>query len=830
MLIGRACELAAVVGALADPGLVLLTGPVGIGKTALAVTAVRQTGRTALIGGGLRALSKVPGVAVGRAVAGRLPDHDPVLATEIVRLRVGAGVLVLDDAQWADRLSLTVARRLAQHTRVLICVRTLTPPARRLAARIRADARLTIALTGLPDTDALLLVQVCASLRVPPARVGTPAQVGPSGSAPESGAEPDAREVVRRAGGNPLALRELAVADGPGTLRQTVAAGLGELSQPARTAFAALGALGQGLPVAVVGAAATELQDAGLVRLFAGPAPMVTAVEPAIAELAFGLLPPAERVALQARLAQLLPPGQAARLLAAAGLTQAAITAARAGAEQAAEEAERVQLMVLALRLAGADAPPRERLDLAARAMALQDWPSALELLDPDRPLPAGDELERLVLRAELALVMQDRATAADRTTEALGLTGSAGPAGEPDRFVGPQPAHRFANRLALLQAELELPRDPAAAARTAAGLLATLPDGDAGELADRAHARTLLGLALARSGNPRWEDELRQAALEAERSGTWPVRCRAVLAHARALLQAGRVAAAQELAAGFAALCRERGALTWTLRCEAVLLWAQLHLHGELDAVTEAGSGVLAGAAPADVVQQVSALVALALGDAGHPRAGRRILDAHAPANRIGRWTAAELALLAGDYGFAELSGSELATRPDLAGRLGALTAGFAAYVAQAVDVPEIAVPQASDPWRTGMRREQVRMLWAAGAAALPSDRAHGLQLLQEAYDCAGRDGLEALQSLISASLRRAGAAPPARRGRGDGEPTARERQVLDLVADGLSSRAIAGQLGLSVLTVDSHVRSAMATLGAPTRLAAAVRVRELG
>jgi DNA-binding CsgD family transcriptional regulator len=829
VLIGRASELAAVVRALAGPGLVLLTGSVGIGKTALAVTAVRQTGRTALIGGGLRALSNVPGVAVGRAVAGRLPGHDPVLATEIMRLRVGAGVLVLDDAQWADRLSLTVARRLAQHARVLICVRTLTPPACRLAARIRADARLTIALTGLPDADALLLVQVCASLRVP-ARVGPPAQVGPSASASASGAEPDAGEVVRRAGGNPLALRELAVADGTGTLRQTVAAGLSELSQPARTAIAALGALGQGLPVAVVGAAATELQNAGLVRLSAGPAPMVTAIEPAIAELAFGLLPPAERVALQGRLAQLLPPGQAARLLAAAGLTQAAITAARAGAEQAAEEAERVQLTVLALRLAGADAPPRERLDLAAKAMALQDWPSALELLDPDRPLPAGDELERLVLRAELALMMQDRATAADRTAQAVGLTGSAGPAGEPDRFVGQHPAHRFANRLALLQAELELPRDPAAAARTAAGLLVILPDGDVSELADRARARTLLGLALARSGGLRWEDELRRAALDAERSGAWAVRCRAVLAHARALLQAGRVAAAQELAAGFAAVCRERGALTWTLRCEAVLLWAQLHLHGELDAVTEAGSSVLAGAAPADVVQQVSALVALALGDAGHPRAGRRILDAHAPANRIGRWTAAELALLAGDYGFAELSGSELASRPDLAGRLGVLTAAFAAYVAQAVDVPEIAVPQGSDPWRTGMRREQVRVLWAAGAAALPSDRAHGLQLLQQAYDCAGRDGLEALQSLISASLRRAGAAPPARRGRGDGEPTARERQVLDLVADGLSSRAIAGQLGLSVLTVDSHVRSAMTTLGAPTRLAAAVRAREFG
>ena len=51
----------------------------------------------------------------------------------------------------------------------------------------------------------------------------------------------------------------------------------------------------------------------------------------------------------------------------------------------------------------------------------------------------------------------------------------------------------------------------------------------------------------------------------------------------------------------------------------------------------------------------------------------------------------------------------------------------------------------------------------------------------------------------------------------------TTREREILVLVGQGLASGAIAHRLGLARSTVDSHVRSAMAKLGARTRLHAA-------
>jgi DNA-binding CsgD family transcriptional regulator len=54
----------------------------------------------------------------------------------------------------------------------------------------------------------------------------------------------------------------------------------------------------------------------------------------------------------------------------------------------------------------------------------------------------------------------------------------------------------------------------------------------------------------------------------------------------------------------------------------------------------------------------------------------------------------------------------------------------------------------------------------------------------------------------------------------------TAREREVLELVGKGLASGAIARRLGLARSTVDSHVRSAMAKLGARTRVHAAALI----
>jgi DNA-binding CsgD family transcriptional regulator len=58
----------------------------------------------------------------------------------------------------------------------------------------------------------------------------------------------------------------------------------------------------------------------------------------------------------------------------------------------------------------------------------------------------------------------------------------------------------------------------------------------------------------------------------------------------------------------------------------------------------------------------------------------------------------------------------------------------------------------------------------------------------------------------------------------------SAREREVLRLVADGLSSPAISAHLGIGVATVRSHVRNARAKLGARSRAEAVARALETG
>jgi DNA-binding NarL/FixJ family response regulator len=58
----------------------------------------------------------------------------------------------------------------------------------------------------------------------------------------------------------------------------------------------------------------------------------------------------------------------------------------------------------------------------------------------------------------------------------------------------------------------------------------------------------------------------------------------------------------------------------------------------------------------------------------------------------------------------------------------------------------------------------------------------------------------------------------------------TAREREVLDLLASGLSNAAIAGTLGLSVKTVNNNTSSIFAKLAVAGRTEAIIRARDAG
>ncbi|AZF32109.1 Two-component transcriptional response regulator, LuxR family [Pseudomonas sp. R4-35-07] len=112
-----------------------------------------------------------------------------------------------------------------------------------------------------------------------------------------------------------------------------------------------------------------------------------------------------------------------------------------------------------------------------------------------------------------------------------------------------------------------------------------------------------------------------------------------------------------------------------------------------------------------------------------------------------------------------------------------------------------------------------------AVGYLLKDASRAEVIQALQLVAA-----GGEALNTAVSARLLRrmterqaSGAAP--------GEPlTPRERQVLGLVANGMSNRAIGEQLGITTGTAKAHVERVIGKLGAADRTQAAVRGIALG
>ena len=218
-------------------------------------------------------------------------------------------------------------------------------------------------------------------------------------------------------------------------------------------------------------------------------------------------------------------------------------------------------------------------------------------------------------------------------------------------------------------------------------------------------------------------------------------------------------------------------------------------------------------------------ALLRLALGEVDAALASIRNAVAETPERRgRPRLLAAlvEIALAAGDLETARFAAEELeAAALELgAPYLRALARQSAGAVLLARDEPRAALGalrEAEDLWRrleAPFDAARTRTLAALACRALGDEIGAAMEL-----------------DAVGGALRAIGAAPELARvermrrepaGRGAGKLTARELEVLRLVATGLSNRAIAGRLRISEKTVARHVSNIFLKLGLSSRSAA--------
>jgi len=147
--------------------------------------------------------------------------------------------------------------------------------------------------------------------------------------------------------------------------------------------------------------------------------------------------------------------------------------------------------------------------------------------------------------------------------------------------------------------------------------------------------------------------------------------------------------------------------------------------------------------------------------------------------------------------------------------------------------------------PWKASGASAEVRSL-PMPAVAVVADQAHvapalaagarGVVLRDQvgpgihAALAAVRSGLTVMDAALAESL-----VPPQQPrlgtpGKGRGELTERERQVVQLLSEGLSNKLIADRLGISDHTAKFHVNGVMMKLGASTRTEAVVEAMRRG
>ncbi|ADD43383.1 helix-turn-helix transcriptional regulator [Stackebrandtia nassauensis] len=804
---------ARVAEALAQPGLVIVTGPAGSGRSHLLHRLAGAFRGPVYAGGGLSMLRGNSALALARAVKAKLPTHDTPLCAEAVRSRVRGGLLVIDDLQWCDPVTLAVLPKLAEHCRIAAALRTPHRLPEAITEPLFAAAT-TVEIPPIPDAAAAALVRDHAP----------------------GLADAAVTALVKRAGGNPLALASLArhaQARGGKSIKDpaqatpdavhVLAEAIADLPRAARTALAALGLLGRPAPAGLLGEGVSELAEAGLVTVDDNQS--VAPVSPYSAEIAAGILDPDGRAELHRGLAELVDDVEAARHLAAAGDNPAAYQRAlrAAGGDN---QARRAEALLFACALSDSPADEATRLEAAAAALAVGRPRSALTVLEQ------LSSVEATVARAQAHLH-------AGHTNKAAEVAATL-----PDSSKLDDGLAEAVDRVRLLTALAGASADTVAAAvRARHGDRPSAPGLAAAVAAHDARRR-----------EPGWQQGLAAAAVAAGRDGDALTARWSAWLLVEYLIADGNLDQAAAAAERAAAACTADHAYSWQTRFLAAQVWCRVLGGGHLEEAASRAVTLLDHALPSVARGYATASASLAEADTGALRNARHRLRNAGPVPpsvaTVLRWVAGEAAWLDNQPAQARAAAGDDAS---LVSGMGRITANWAAFDAgepsEAGDIDSVPDPArqtlsawqaaavdasaagafdtAAEAWREVVVREQVRCLLAHGLYA--PDAAGAVPPLEAAEAIADEAGLTILAGRARQALRRHRVRRDRRGKRAGDALTSREQQVLTMVAAGEPTRRIAVALGITRETVETHIRAGMRKLGAKTRTEAAVRAAEL-
>jgi DNA-binding CsgD family transcriptional regulator len=387
------------------------------------------------------------------------------------------------------------------------------------------------------------------------------------------------------------------------------------------------------------------------------------------------------------------------------------------------------------------------------------------------------------------------------------------------------------------------------------------------------------VGMMITDAPRATWEPLLHEARADAQREGDVAAELAAGNMMVSADEASGDPLAARRLAAELVETARAHGLVDMELSIRTTVL-SNFNSQGEYERVVTDGFELLGEPMARRLRAETAGYTALALVDLGRLDDAKALIDdelARAEDAAIGHydltWAAAELAFASGDLARTEsiadeclrlmgdadyqdvffmrvlrmwartLSGRDPGEPLAYSRELESLWLGLVPESAAirllhdaAGEASLLAVEaagrfeEAADLFAPYHRRSELRCRWASGEALRRAGRTADARVVLEACEARAEElGMVPLTNRIRRSLRLAGVRRSAPRAR-SGRLSARESEVLALVADGLTNAEIALRLGIGRPTVVRIVANASAKLGATTRAQAAVQALEVG